>query len=92
MIKRTFENSRIGRYHENYTDTNNYLFIIFFTSGAEMSFVLRDLKKDKSIKSYIYNKLCTVFNNVAEIEISKISYTEYNLMKQNKVPSVIKIC
>jgi len=53
---------------------------------------LRDLKKDKSIKSYIYNKLCTVFNNVAEIEISKISYTEYNLMKQNKVPSVIKIC
>ena len=44
-VKPTFFNTRTERLHWDYTDTNNYLWIIFFDSGAELSFVLRDLKK-----------------------------------------------
>ena len=91
-IKRNFFNSSNGEIYWNYSDTNNYLFIIFFDSGATLNFILRDLKKNENIKNYIYKKINTRFINVAEIEISKISYIEYQLMKQNKVPSVIKIC
>ena len=89
--KRTFFNSRNNGYYQNYNDDNNYLFTIFFDGGAEMSFILRDLKKNDNIKIYIYNKLHTIFNNIFEIEISNISLEEYNLLKQEKVPSVIKI-
>ena len=76
----------------DYSDTNNYLFIILFDSGAEMSFILRDLKKNENILNYIYKRLDSRFANVAEINTSRISDLEYNLLKQNKVPSVIKIC
>tara|TARA_R100001230_G_scaffold25124_2_gene18888 strand:+ start:178 stop:459 length:282 start_codon:yes stop_codon:yes gene_type:complete len=91
-IRRTFFNSRNEHLFWNYTDTNNYLFIIFFDSGATLNLILRDLKKNDNIVNYIYKKLNKRFTNVAEIEISKMSYIEYQLMKQNKVPSVIKIC
>ena len=91
-VKRTFFNSRNGRLFENYEDTNNYLLIIFFDSGAELSFVLRDLKKNDSIVNYIYKKLNIIFGNIAEIETTKISLTEYNLMRHYKVPHFIKIC
>lgn len=91
-IKPTFFNTRTERLHWNYGDTNNYLFIIFFNSGAELSFILRDLKKNENILNYIYKKLNTRFDNVAEIDISKLSIIEYNLMKQANIPSVIKIC
>jgi len=90
--KRTFFNSRNERLYWNYTDTNNYLFIILFESGAELSFVLRDLKKNESILNYIYKKLHNRFSNIIEIDISKISSEEYNLMKLKNIPSVIKIC
>tara|TARA_R100001463_G_scaffold4811_1_gene17212 strand:+ start:287 stop:580 length:294 start_codon:yes stop_codon:yes gene_type:complete len=91
-IKPTFFNTRKDRIHWNYTDTNNYLFIIFFDTGATLNFILRDLKKNENIKNYIYKKLNEVFGNIAEIEISKLSYTEYHLMKQKGVPSINKIC
>jgi len=91
-IKRNFFTTRNGNIYNNYTDTNNYLFIIFFDSGATLNLILRDLKKNDNIVNYIYKKLNKRFTNVAEIEISKMSYIEYQLMKQNKVPSVIKIC
>ena len=91
-VKRTFFNSRNERLYWNYTDTNNYLFIILFESGAELSFILRDLKKNESILNYIYKKLHNRFGNIIEIHTSKLSYVEYNLMKKYKVPSVIKIC
>jgi hypothetical protein len=91
-IKPTFFNTRNERLYWNHTDTNNYLFIIFFDSGATQSFILRDLKKNESIKNYIYKKLNTVFCNIAEIDIGKLSYEEYNLMKQKGVPSIYKIC
>ena len=42
--------------------------------------------------NYIYNKMHRRFDNVAEINISRISSVEYNLLKQYKVPSVVKIC
>tara|TARA_R110002020_G_scaffold29237_2_gene92312 strand:- start:1514 stop:1795 length:282 start_codon:yes stop_codon:yes gene_type:complete len=91
-VKPTFFNSRKDRLHYNYIDTNNYLFTILFDSGADLSFILRDLKKNESIINYIYKKLHRRFDNIMEIHTSKLSTVEYNLMKQYKIPSVIKIC
>ncbi len=91
-IKPTFFNTRIDRLHYNYSDTNNWLFIIFFDSGAELSFILRDLKKNKNILNYIYKKVNKRFDNVVEIESSRISSIEYNLLKQKNIHSVVKIC
>jgi hypothetical protein len=90
--KRTFFNSRKDRLYDNYIDTNNHLWIILFDSGAELSFILRDLKKDNSIINYIYKKLHSRFDNIMEIETSRISNVEYNLMKQANIPSITKIC
>jgi len=91
-IKPTFFNTRTKQLHWNHTDINNLLFIIFFNSGATLSFILRDLKKNENIKNYIYSKLNKSFSNIAEIDISRISLYEYNLLKQLKVPHVNKIC
>tara|TARA_R100000664_G_scaffold1623_3_gene4170 strand:- start:472 stop:753 length:282 start_codon:yes stop_codon:yes gene_type:complete len=91
-VKRTFFNSRRDRLFENYVDTNNYLFTILFDSGANLSFILRDLKKNENILNYIYKRLHSRFDNIAEIDTSKVSDVEYNLMKQEKIPSVVKIC
>ena len=90
--KPTFFNSRNERLFWNYTDTNNLLFTILFDSGAELSFILRDLKKNDNIENYIYKKLHKRFGNIIEIDISKISNVEYNLMKQINIPSIHKIC
>ena len=91
-IKPTFFNTRTERLYWNYHDTNNYLFTILFDSGAELSFILRDLKKNKNILNYIYKKVDKRFDNVIELEASKISSVEYNLMKQINKPSIVKIC
>jgi hypothetical protein len=91
-IKRTLFTTRNNGTYYNYVDTNNYLFIILFNSGANLSFILRDLKKNDSIKNYIYKKLHNVFGNIAEIDISNISNVEYDLMKLKKIPSITKIC
>mgnify|MGYP003132876792 CR=1 FL=1 len=91
-IKRTFFNSRNESIYSEYEDINNYLFIIFFNSGAELSFILRDLKENKNLINYIYKKLHKRFDNIMEIETSRISNVEYNLMKQKNIHSVVKIC
>jgi|TARA_R100000808_G_scaffold18876_1_gene41211 hypothetical protein len=91
-VKPTFFNTRRDRLYDDYVDTNNHLFIILFDSGAEMSFILRDLKKNDSILNYIYKKLHSRFENIIEIESSKLSNIEYNLMKQMNVPPINKIC
>ena len=91
-IKPTFFNTRRERLYWNYTDTNNRMFTILFESGATLSFILRDLKKNNYIVNYIYKKLHQRFDNIIEIENSRISYVEYNLMKQKNIPSIIKIC
>ena len=91
-VKPTFFNTRAERLHWDYYDTNNYMFIILFDGGAELTFILRDLKKNENITKYIYNKIKTRFGNVFEIHISKISSLEYNLLKQKNILSVIKIC
>ena len=90
--KRTFFNSRNDRLYDDYVDTNNHLWIILFDSGAELSFILRDLKKNENILNYIYKKVDKRFDNVIELEASKISSVEYNLMKQINIPSIVKIC
>ena len=91
-IKRTFFNSRNENIYSNYEDINNYLFIILFDSGASLPFILRDLKENEFTINYIYKKLQKRFCNIAEIETSRISNIEYNLMKQLNIPSVIKVC
>ena len=91
-IKPTFFNTRTERLYWNYYDTNNYLFTILFDSGAELTFILRDLKKDNNVINYIYKKLRSRFDNIMEIEKSTITDVEYNLMKQANIPSIIKIC
>jgi len=91
-IKPTFFNTRKERLYWNYYDTNNYLFTILFDSGAELSFILRDLKKNENILNYIYKKLHKRFSNIAEIHTDKLSHTEYNLCKQINIPSIIKVC
>jgi len=91
-VKPTFFNTRHDRLHWDYIDTNNYLFTILFDSGANLNFILRDLKKNESILNYIYKKLHSRFDNIIEIHTSKMSNVEYNLMKQKKIPSVVKIC
>ena len=91
-VKPTFFNTRTERLHWDYIDTNNRMFTILFSSGAELSFILRDLKKDNSIVNYIYKKIHIRFDNIIEIESSKISNVEYNLMKQINIPSITKIC
>ena len=91
-IKPTFFNTRKDRLHWNYSDTNNTLFTIFFESGAELSFILRDLTKNDNIENYIYKKLHNRFSNIIEVDTSKMSSVEYNLMKLKNIPSVIKIC
>ena len=90
--KPTFFNTRKDRLFWDYVDINNHLFTIFFDSGAEMSFVLRDLKKNDNIENYIYKKLHKRFNNIAEVEMGRISNVEYNLLKQLNTPSITKIC
>tara|TARA_R110002020_G_scaffold146848_1_gene321787 strand:+ start:648 stop:929 length:282 start_codon:yes stop_codon:yes gene_type:complete len=90
--KRTFFNSRKDRLYDDYIDTNNHLWIILFDSGAELSFILRDLKKNNNIVNYIYKKLHSRFDNIMEIETSRISNVEYNLMKQANIPPITKIC
>tara|TARA_Y100000356_G_C11015942_1_gene160841 strand:- start:212 stop:493 length:282 start_codon:yes stop_codon:yes gene_type:complete len=92
IVKPTFFNTRRERLHWDYIDTNSKLFTILFDSGAEMSFILRDLKKNDNIENYIYKKLHKRFSNIIEIEISKLSSVEYNLLKQLNIPSVIKVC
>ena len=91
-IKPTFFNTRNERLYWNYSDTNNRLFTIFFDSGAEMSFILRDLKKNDNIENYIYKKLHKRFGNIVEVEMGKISNVEYNLLKQLNIPPIQKIC
>ena len=56
-VKPTFFNTRTERLHWDYIDTNNRMFTILFDSGAELTFILRDLKKDNSIVNYIYKKI-----------------------------------
>ena len=90
--KRTFFNSRKDRLYDDYVDTNNHLWIILFDSGAELSFILRDLKENNNVVNYIYKKLHSRFDNIIEVETSRISNVEYNLMKQANIPSITKIC
>ena len=91
-IKPTFFNTRKDRLYWNHVDTNNYLFTILFDSGAELNFILRDLKENNNVVNYIYKKLHSRFDNIMEIETSRISNVEYNLMKQANIPSITKIC
>ena len=91
-VKPTFFNTRTDRLHWDYVDTNSVLFIILFDSGAEMSFIFRNLKKDDNVLNYISKKLYKRFDNIIEIETNKISNVEYNLLKQKNMPSIIKIC
>jgi|TARA_R110002020_G_scaffold129058_1_gene289194 hypothetical protein len=88
--KRTFFNSRNERLFWNYTDTNNWLFTIIYKQGGiykEQNYILRDLKKDEVILSYVFKKINERFD-VIEIEAGKMSQTEYDMLKNIETPSI----
>ena len=90
-IKRTFFNSRNERLFWDYEDTNNWLFTIMYFEKEkikEKNFILRDLKKNDSIVKHIYKKLKKKFN-IIEIDTSKLSFLEYNLLKNLETPSIV---
>jgi hypothetical protein len=88
--KPTFFNTRNERLYWNYSDTNNWLFTINYKAGEihrEQNYILRYLKKDNINLSYIYKKIHARFD-VVEIEASKMSKTEYDLLKNIETPSI----
>tara|TARA_R110000824_G_scaffold64463_2_gene168378 strand:+ start:716 stop:1081 length:366 start_codon:yes stop_codon:yes gene_type:complete len=90
-IRPTFFNTRSWRYNWNYTDTNNWLFKIIYKQGGkckEQNYILRDIKQDKSILKNIYKKLNNAFD-VVEIETSRISKTEYDMLKNINTPTIL---
>ena len=90
-IKPTFFNTRNERLHWNYKDSNNWLFKIIYKDGftcKEQNYILRDLKQDKKIVSYIYKKIKEQFD-VIEIFVDKLSKYEYDLAKSIQTPSII---
>jgi len=90
-IKPTFFNTRSWRYNWNYNDTNNWLFIIIYKQGKEykeQNYILRDLKQDESLISYIYKKIKERFE-VVEIEASRISKTEYDMLINIGTPTIL---
>jgi len=88
--KPTFFNTRNERLFWNHTDTNNYLFTIIYLREKqikEKNYILRDLKQDKTIIKYIYKKLNFIFN-VVEIEVSKLSKSEYGCLLNIGTPTI----
>ena len=90
-IKRTFFTTRNNGIFNNYEDTNNLLFTIMYYKNKkfkEKNFILRDLKKNDSIVKHIYKKLKKKFN-IIEIDTSRLSFLEYNLLKNLETPSIV---
>tara|TARA_R110002012_G_scaffold198331_6_gene367216 strand:- start:4358 stop:4720 length:363 start_codon:yes stop_codon:yes gene_type:complete len=88
-----FFNTRNERLHFNFSDTNNWLFTIIYEDGKQLkekNYILRDLKQDKTIKKYIYKKLNFIFN-VVEIEISKLSKSEYGCLLNIGTPTIYNV-
>lgn len=90
-VKRTFFNSRNERLYWNYDDTNNWLFTIIYLQDKkiiEKNFILRDLLQNESTITNIYKKLNSQYE-IKYIDTNRISYSEYNLLKNLETPSVI---
>ena len=89
-IKPTFFNTRKDRIYQNHNDINNWLFTIIYKHGKEhkeQNYILRDVKQDKSTVRYIYKKINECFE-VVEVEASKLSKTEYDMLKNIKTPTI----
>ena len=90
-IRPTFFNTRKDRLHWNYNDINNWLFTIIYKQGEkhkEQNYILRDIKQDKSTVRYIYKKINDCFD-VVEVEASRLSKTEYDMLKNIKTPTIL---
>ena len=90
-IKPTFFNSRKDRLHQNYNDINNWLFTIIYKHGKEhkeQNYILRDIKQDKSTVRYIYKKINECFE-VVEVEASRLSKTEYDMLINIGMPTIL---
>ena len=90
-IKPTFFNTRKDRIYQNYKDINNWLFTIIYKHGGkykEQNYILRDVKQDRSTLDYIYKKINERFE-VVEIETSRLSKTEYNMLKNIQTPTIL---
>ena len=89
-IRPTFFNTRKDRLHWNYNDINNWLFTIIYKQDnecREQNYILRDIKQDNSTLNYIYKKIKERFN-VVEIEVGKLSKTEYDMLKNITTPTI----
>jgi|TARA_R100001594_G_scaffold6565_4_gene18546 hypothetical protein len=89
-VKRTFFNSRNERLYWNYEDTNNWLFTIIHSEGKtikEKNFILRDLLQNESTIKNIYKKIKAKYD-IKHIDTNRISYSEYNLLKNLGTPTI----
>ena len=89
-VKRTFFNSRNERLYWNYTDTNNWLFTIIYLQDKkliEKNFILRDLLQNESTVNNIYKKIKAKYD-IKHIDTNRISYWEYNLLKNLATPTI----
>ena len=87
----TFFNSRNERLYHNYNDINNWLFTINYIEHKtviEKNFILRDIKQNKNIIKYIYKKINKIYNTV-EIEVDRLSKTEYDMLKNIETPTIL---
>tara|TARA_R100000458_G_scaffold35835_1_gene33217 strand:+ start:363 stop:674 length:312 start_codon:yes stop_codon:yes gene_type:complete len=86
-VKPTFFNTRKHRLHWNYADINNRLFTIILSNGQELNFIYRDLCKNNfNPLNYFRRKnedLIIVYD-----ECSRISKTEYDMLKNIGTPSI----
>jgi hypothetical protein len=86
-VKPTFENTRRGRLWWNYQDTNNWLLRIILINGKEYNFILRDLKKIENPFKFFTDKQ----GLVAYEDCSRISKTEYDMLKNIGTPSILNV-
>ena len=89
-VKRTFFNSRNQRLYWNYEDTNNWLFTIFYNEDKtikEKNLILSDLLQNESTVNNIYKKLKAKYE-IKHIDTNRISYSEYNLLKNIETPTI----
>ncbi len=85
--KPTFFNTRNERLFWNYTDTNNRLLTIILNNGQELNFIYRDLLEN-NFNPINYFKRMNDDLSIVYDECSRISKTEYDMLKNIGTPSI----
>ena len=85
--KPTFFNTRNQRLYRNYSDINNRLFTIILNNGKELNFIYRDLLKN-NFNPLNYFRRKNEDLKIVYDECSRISKTEYDMLKNIGTPSI----